>query len=369
MASTIFLASIGAIAIIWFGYPAVVLAAASIRRAPRSEYPARPRVSCLLATRDDPDAIIRRVRDFLSADYPAELMEVIVAIDATAMIDAAPVEGFDRRVRVVPGDAPGGKSVTVNAAVRAATGDVLVFSDCAQSFTPDTIARLVGRLEGHRVGAVSGQLVLAGGARASTAAEYYWILERSLRKWEARLHSAVGVSGSVYAMRRELWTPMPAGLLLDDVYVPMQLVLKGWRVDFNDAAIATDSRRFGSADEYRRKVRTLTGVLQLCAWLPQILNPLKNPIWVQFVCHKLLRLLTPYLAVVAAISGAFVIARVADEHPAASRIVVAVALGAIVLMPPIRRRVVGLTQSAIALQAAVVTATWNASRGKWDVWK
>ena len=90
---------------------------------------------------------------------------------------------------------------------------------------------------------------------------------------EARIHSAIGVTGAIYAMRRELWAALPQGLILDDLYAPMQVVLRGYRVGFCDAAIATDARRFTPKDEYRRKARTLTGVLQLCAWLPSVLSP------------------------------------------------------------------------------------------------
>ena len=64
-----------------------------------------------------------------------------------------------------------------------------------------------------------------------------------------------------------------------------------------------DIRRFAAGQEYRRKVRTLTGVIQVCAWLPKVLDPIANPIWLQFVFHKLLRLLTPYLAVLVLASG------------------------------------------------------------------
>src|SRR5690606_6607503 len=101
-------------------------------------------------------------------------------------------------------------------------------------------------------------------------------------------------------IRREVWTPLPEDLLLDDVYVPMHAVLNGWRVGFVDDARAFETRQAPPTREYARKVRTLTGVIQLVVKLPGLLVPLRNPIWLQFTCHKLLRLATPYaLAAVA----------------------------------------------------------------------
>jgi hypothetical protein len=184
------------------------------------------------------------------------------------------------------------------------------------------------------------------------------------------VHSAIGVTGAIYASRRELWEPLPAGLILDDLYVPMRLVLRGKRIAYDERAIATDARSFVPRQEYQRKVRTLTGVIQLCAWLPQVLNPFRNPVWVQFVCHKLLRLLTPYLAALVALGVAW---RVGDAlvHAESRVPLIAAAslLAALVLLPRVRRKFATQVAWGIALQTSIVVATVNGLRGRWDVWR
>jgi cellulose synthase/poly-beta-1,6-N-acetylglucosamine synthase-like glycosyltransferase len=350
---------------IWLGYPALVWLISTLRRRRPSEGSEPRRVTFILATRDAPEAIEARIRNFLDTDLSPEDIEVVVAIDATST--AKPPAVVDDRVRIVAGDAPGGKASTLNAAVRAARNDTLVFSDSAQAFTRSTARLLAERLNADRNGAVSGQLVLAGGRSAGTLAEYYWLLERSLRRWEAEIHSSIGVSGSVYAMRRDLWKPLPAGLILDDLYIPMQLILAGWRVGYESEAIAVDSRRFATRQERGRKTRTLTGVLQLCAWMPAVLNPIRNPAWLQFVCHKLLRMLTPYLTLLcAAALGVMYLQFAITRRPVLiGTLVTAVLLSAIA---PVRTRMVSAVRSVWDLQASIVVATWNAARGRWDVW-
>jgi hypothetical protein len=194
-------------------------------------------------------------------------------------------------------------------------------------------------------------------------------MERRLRRDEARIHSAIGVTGAIYAMRRERWTPLPAGVILDDVYTPMRLVLEGFRVGFTPAARAADARRTSADQEYRRKVRTLTGVIQLCAWLPGVLVPGRNPVWAQFVFHKLLRLLTPYLLLLAAVAT---LAELAARSPARTfwlgALAVAIAGLAASLLPRVGPRVRGLVVWGVTLQAAIVVATVNGVRGRWDVW-
>ncbi|HEX4934045.1 MAG TPA: hypothetical protein VFV33_12740, partial [Gemmatimonadaceae bacterium] len=200
-------------------------------------------------------------------------------------------------------------------------------------------------------------------------AERYWRFERWLREMEARVHSPVGVTGAVYAMKRECWHPLPPGLILDDLYAPMHLVLRGYRVGFDREALAFDDRRFPSAQEFRRKVRTLTGVLQLCAWLPDVLVPWRNPIWMQFLFHKLLRLASPYLLLAIAVSLAAWL--VGALRSATSPAVVAMGIAVLALpavlvfaVPRVRQ---GLVMAA-AMQAAIVRATVNGARGRWNVW-
>jgi cellulose synthase/poly-beta-1,6-N-acetylglucosamine synthase-like glycosyltransferase len=362
-----------ALAVIWGGYPLAVRALGGLRRK-RGLAPSgtEPTVSVILASAAEPSAIRDRVADLLQTGYPAHLLQVVVGLDpAHRQASITDLQGLDPRVTVVDGDAPGGKAATLNAAVRAARHDVLVFADTAQRFDRDAIPALVGELTDPALGAVSGMLELPGGQATSTLADRYWRYERWLRYWEARLHSSVGVTGAIYAMHRRLWAPLPAGLILDDVYVPMRLALEGWRIGFTERARAHDVRRFAARQEYRRKVRTLTGNLQVCAWLPAVLDPTRNPIWVQFLCHKLLRLLTPYLALCVLVGavGAALSALVASPAGAQLLIVAGVAVLVLCVVPRTRRILAHQVAWAVALQSSVVVATVNGMRGRWDVWR
>lgn len=130
-----------------------------------------------------------------------------------------------------------------------------------------------------------------------TPMDGYWRLERQLRLAEGTLASSIGVTGAFYAIRRPLWHTLPEDLLLDDLYVPMHAVLAGHRVVVDPEAIAFETRSSSPELEYRRKARTLAGNIQLLRLLPDVINPARNPVWLQFVFHKLLRLLTPFLLV------------------------------------------------------------------------
>lgn len=361
------LASLLAIVATWIAYPVVVAGLGLLRRPPAPEdRPDLPEVSVVIASRDSATAIRRRVENCFETTYPADRIQVVVARDAGAFREGDTLPA-DERLRVVVGDDPGGKASSLNAGVREATGQVLVFTDTHQTFEPATIPRLVAALAEPGVGGVSGSLALAPGSGALVAA--YWRYERWLRNAESRLHSCIGATGAVWAMRRELWQPLPAGLILDDVHTPMRLVLGGHRVRFDRGARAMETRTPDPVQEYGRKVRTLTGVLQLCAWLPAILVPVRNPVWVQFVFHKLLRLLTPYAM---ALLGVWIAVRLWAVLGSAA-VPAALALAAVAVWfsstrQPRLVRIRHLLKEALLLQVAVIVAGWNGLRGRWEVW-
>ena len=329
-----------------------------------------PGVTVILATREEPALVHRKVEALLASDYPPDRLDVVVAVDADEEERWAVPPQLAPRARVVRGDRPGGKACALNAGVRAATREIVVFSDTHQEFEREAIAALVRRLADPSIGAVSGALHLP--ERGTPAlARAYWTYERRLREHEARVASAVGTTGAIWAMRRVLWTPLPDGLILDDVHTPMRLVLAGHRVSFAPEARALERRHVSEDAELRRKIRTLTGNVQLLFWMPAVLSPAHNPIWAQFLFHKVLRLLTPYLATLVALCavGVLLLALPGDVALALIAVVLgAAAVIAVALLAPPLQRVRRHLQFAARVQLAVITATVNGVRGRWDVW-
>jgi cellulose synthase/poly-beta-1,6-N-acetylglucosamine synthase-like glycosyltransferase len=382
-------ASIKSLLAVWIGYPLVMAGLAAAKRAPNGASSGgkpesdtqlgddvEPPVSVIIATRDDEPTVRSRIADCLRCSYPTDKLEVVVGVDRrcrdaarylTRVQDSASPDG---RCTIVLGDDPGGKAAALNAAVRAARGDILVFTDTRQRFQPDAVRYLVAALREPGVGAASGALDLPHwNGSSSSLIGRYWALERWLRQCEARVHSSVGVSGAIWATRKSFWAPLPSDLILDDLYTPMRIALGGYRVAFVEAARAVETRQTEVGHEYRRKVRTLTGVIQLCAWQPAVLVPLRNPIWLQFVAHKLLRLLTPYwIMAIGAWAGSRSLRWLGANPRVTAGLVPAAVAGAYARRGMVWR-VWGGLRCALTIQAAVVVASFNGIRRRWDVWR
>jgi poly-beta-1,6-N-acetyl-D-glucosamine synthase len=297
---TLFWAALVYIAYIYVGYP-LVLAVWARRCATRPhngnggfQEHDRPCVTVIIAARDEARRLRARVENILASDYPTDRLQILIASDGSSDTTADVLAPLGPRVELLRLP-PGGKAMALNAAVARARHPFLVFADARQRFAPDAIRRLVAHFADSRVGAVSGELVIeAAGSTIGDGVGAYWKYETWLRRREAIVGSTLGVTGAIYAMRRELWRPLPPETLLDDVLAPMRVVLQGRRVIFDGQARAFDDASGDAGTELRRKVRTLAGNFQLLAQEPRLVVPFVNPVWFQFMSHKIGRLLVPY---------------------------------------------------------------------------
>jgi cellulose synthase/poly-beta-1,6-N-acetylglucosamine synthase-like glycosyltransferase len=297
------------IAYVYAGYP--LLLAGWSRLAGRGPRPriaddrrAWPAISIILAARDEAARLPGRVRNLLELPYPGA-RELIVVSDGSTDDPAAALAPFGSSVRFI-GVPSGGKPLALNAGVAAAGGDVLVFADARQRFSRATLLALVRDFDDPEVGGVTGELVLdceigdAGDSSVADGVGLYWRYEKWLRRRESEIWSTMGATGAIYALRRALWRPLPAGTLLDDVLAPMRAVLAGRRIVFEEEARAFDRAAPDTAAESRRKTRTLAGNYQILAQEPRLLVPFVNPVWLQYMSHKVGRLVVPW-----ALVGAF----------------------------------------------------------------
>src|ERR1051326_7255771 len=186
----------------------------------------------------------------------------------------------------------------LNAALAKARGDVIVFTDARQKVALDAVRLLMENFSDPTVGCASGELILgdSNSGESVKGVGLYWKVEKMVRQLESLSGSIVGATGALYAVRRSLVSNLPAETILDDVYIPMTVVSRGFRVIFDERAHAWDLPDRGSHDEFYRKVRTLSGNYQLVWFAPWLLSP-NNPIRFEFVSHKLLRLLVPFALV------------------------------------------------------------------------
>jgi cellulose synthase/poly-beta-1,6-N-acetylglucosamine synthase-like glycosyltransferase len=303
---SLFWLSVVLVLYVYVGYPLLVAAWGKLahpsapRRLPFPEG-GWPSISIVVAARNEAHRLGERVRNLLDQRYPGEC-EIIVVSDGSTDDPASALAPFRRDVRLIELP-PGGKPLALNAGAREAHGEILVFADARQGFAPGALTRLLENFRDPDVGGATGELVLDCELNSDTESSVgegiglYWKYEKWIRRSESRAWSTLGATGAIYALRRTLWRPLPATTLLDDVLAPMRAVLGGYRVVFDERAIAFDGASKDAATEARRKTRTLAGNYQILALEPRLLLPFANPDWIQYLSHKIGRLMVPWILV------------------------------------------------------------------------
>jgi len=287
-AKALFWGSLGVLAWTHVGYPAAAAAAALVRARPVRKGGATPRVSVIVAAHDEEDVIERRLENLLAIDYPEDLVEVLVASDAsTDRTDELVEEVAAREPRVRLVRAPrGGKVAAQNLAVRQADGEVVAFSDANAVWAAPALRRLVRNFADPEVAYVCGQLRLEA-ADGTNREGVYWRYELLVREAESALGSVTGGNGSIYAVRREDYVDVDPRFG-HDLAFPYLMVQRGRRAVYEPEAIAFEKPSRDIEDEYARKVR----MFEHC-WLivaeGDMLRGLDPVYRVEIVSHRHLR--------------------------------------------------------------------------------
>lgn len=254
-------------------------------------------ISIVMVVRNEERVLEDKLRNLLSLDYPPEQCQIVIVSDGSTdrTEEILREHAGNPRVQVVMNQLSRGKASGLNDAFDLAHGDLVVFTDARQKIEPEALRLLAESFADPNVGCVSGELMLGDldSGETGRGMGLYWRIEKQVRELEAASGSVVGATGALYAARRDLLTAVPEGTILDDVYIPLQVVKQGKRVVFEPRARAWDSPDLGGGLEFARKVRTLSGNYQLVQLMPWVLSG-QNPVLFRFVSHKLLRLVAPF---------------------------------------------------------------------------
>ena len=256
-----------------------------------------PEVSVLIAAYNEEDWIVEKINNTLSLDYPAELLKVIVITDGStdgtfqkakscSVPTGMSVEVYHQNERK-------GKLAAIERIMPLVKTPITIFTDANTHLNQQAIQRLVYHYHNPKIGAVAGEKRISSANKdeASSAGEgMYWKYESMLKRWDAQLYSAVGAAGELFSIRTDLYENIPADTLIEDFYLTMTVLRKGYRIAYAADAYALEGASASVGEELKRKIRIAAGGLQASWRLRDLLNPFRYGIfsW-QFFSHKILR--------------------------------------------------------------------------------
>jgi cellulose synthase/poly-beta-1,6-N-acetylglucosamine synthase-like glycosyltransferase len=278
-----------------------------------------PAVTVVIAVHNEQQHIVRKIENLRALDYPKDFLHFVFVSDGS---NDATNELITREpdIRLLSYPQRRGKPHALNCALEVVHTPIVVFADVRQHIAASALRYLVARLLHPGTGAVSGELVhREPKSHAAKHIGLYWRYEKWIRKAEGRLASTLGATGALYAMNRADFKPLPPDTLLDDFEIPMRVVRKKQQIAFESRAQIFDELQQDTAGERKRKIRTLTGNFQSCVRNPWLFSP-ANPLLIQFLSHKVFRLLMPYALTVLFLSAAAGAAMELGSHYAGAAI-------------------------------------------------
>jgi glycosyltransferase involved in cell wall biosynthesis len=304
----VFAGSVAFIAYAYAGYPLALVLLAALRGRPVRRAEVHPSVSFIIAAHNEGKRIRAKIENTLEQTY--ESVEVIVASDcSTDDTDEIARSFAPKGVRLVRAPSRNGKEAAQGLAVKAASGDVLVFSDSATRLHPEAVSTIVRNFADPTVGCVSSvDRVLDDQGRVSPEG-VYMRYEMAIRNLESRVNSLVGLSGSFFAARREVcrqWAP--------DLQSDFNTVLNSMRIGLRGVAdpdsIGYYPHGLSEGAEFSRKARTILRGITVLVRNRALMNPFRQGLFAwQLFSHKLCKWLVPFAMIGALVGNAALLPR------------------------------------------------------------
>lgn len=296
LALVLFWGSVALLAYTYVLFPAILFVRGLLWRKPYRAEDITPPVSMIIAAYNEAASIGEKLENVLRLDYPRDCLEVIVASDgSTDDTESIVAQYADRGVKLLALPRQG-KAGALNAAVDAARGEVLVFSDANSAYAPDAIRQLVRPFADPEVGGVAGNQVYlshkrgaADAAQTGDGERTYWGFDRLLKQIQSEAGNTISATGAIYAIRRNLFSGVPEGVT-DDFATSTAVIAQGYRLVFAPNARAFEPVGKSSGVEFGRKVRVMTRGLRAVLVRRELLNPFRFGFYaIQLFSHKVLR--------------------------------------------------------------------------------
>lgn len=262
----------------------------SLRQLPADEE--LPAVTLFITAFNEEEVVNEKMHNCMELDYPADKLKIVWTTDGSD-------DGTNRRLSEWPQvtvhyqPERQGKTAAMTRGMKYVDTPLVIFTDANTMLNREAIREIVLAFQDPKVGCVAGEKRIAVQTKDGAAAGgegLYWKYESTLKALDARLYSAVGAAGELFAVRRELFMPMKKDTLLDDFILSMRITMQGYTIAYCRDAYAIESGSAGMKEEEKRKVRIAAGGLQSIWRLRALLNPFRyGTLCFQYVSHRVLR--------------------------------------------------------------------------------
>ena len=288
-------------------------------------------------------------------------LQILLHVDGNGDGTADIAREYADRIDLVVSPERKGKTHGMNRLMSMARASVVILTDATVRIDPQAIPNLGKYFRDPQVGCVAGHLRYVNDETTTAmVGSLYWRLEERIKQLESETGSIMGADGSIYAIRRSLFTPVPEDMI-DDMYISLAVLCDGYRIMRAPDVYAYEKSVTDTGEEFRRKIRIACQAFAAHRFLRPKLACLSLLDRYKYISHKLIRWFTAYTLSAAAVL--FVIGLGLTLGPVTAAVMTGagaalLAVGYVVGLRPV-------TVSADILVSFVATAigVWKASQG------
>lgn len=315
MLSILGIASIALTVYTYFGYPVVLLLLRIFIRREKSKLSEDVHgVSIIIACRNEENVIAEKIENTLSLKWKQKSLkqalkdkdnsvQVIVASDASDDSTHLIVEAYSELgIELISLSERQGKEAAQKKALNFANNEIILFTDAKVVLDDDALNVLTEYFRDSSIGAVSScdRVVDEKGQSGEGSYVKYEMFVRDL---ESNLYSLIGLSGSCFAVRKELTSNFPTSIP-SDFCMLIETRKQGFRGVSARDLVAQYAAVNSPLQEFDRKVRTvLRGMASVWHYRNELIINNDKLFLFQIISHKLLRWAVPFLIICSFISS------------------------------------------------------------------
>ena len=310
MAEIIFWSAVFLVFYTYGGYSLLIIALSRFFHNDVRKKEITPKVTFLITAYNEEKNIAQKLDNTISLDYPKEKLEILVASDGSTDGTEEIVKSYaGKGVRLLRVEGRVGKTATQNAAIKAATGEIVIFSDATTTYEKDNIKNIVRNYADPEVGAVSGRYEYYNptGAAIGTGNILFWKYENLIKSSQTRIKTISGCCGCIYSVRKNAYEPLPPDII-SDLCEPLKILEKGYRIVFEADAVAYEETTEKASEEFNMRIRVISRGMRGLLYMKKLFNPFKFPfVAFQLFSHKVLRWLIPFFMLALLVSNLFLL--------------------------------------------------------------
>jgi len=295
----------------YIGYPLILLILGFFFGKKVEKREIFPSISLLIPVYNEEKIIKEKIENSLNLDYPKEKLEIVVASESTDKTNEIVKEYKEKGIKLFVFPQRKGKQYTIYRTLPKCKGKIIVLTDANAMFKKDALRKLVRNFADPKIGCVSGRLKYLNPKKslAGEAEGIYWKYEFFLKKLESKISSLLGANGSIYALKKELYSPL-SKYRGDDFDLPIRVAQQGYGVIFEPEAISEEEVYPDFLANFKKKIVIVgwhfKGALIL---LLKSIKKFQIRLAFQIISHKILRWLIGFFLILIFLSNLFLIGK------------------------------------------------------------